>query len=541
MPSTTPILLRRSKHGRFKRVQETPLTTAVAETIDRGKKLTLQEAARFNADNPSLAKNRKLKRFSTGTERLNATLIKKYKEVNGPKADLTEAGILKLLDAILLAERFNILHIEELPMERNMRPMTFPTFNTKYVSGLRRLWYLKYKGKVEFPPSLEFEIGLRKQDASECLPPSHITVSVGWIESVFLIEALPQGADDFFDNAFIIAGNSEVAKRIGVWEDLVYGDLVSIRRLEDESLIRIVLQGGHSKRQLVASVNAINLTGTTVDHGVKVNGSVFYLNEMLKWKHGLTLIDEKNCTLIQKMATPQFAYLKDTPVYLNGSVKDVSRMFKSAQSNTSLAMNVALRPHGARKAFFTECQLAMQSGAISSANKDAVQMSMGHSDNSKRGRQIYMRESLDNRTNFAALWSPLESIRKAGVHEAFTNDLKTRLDLTYDPEQRYLPNKKNLDIMYAIVREILRKRDDAASLTKAGLTASPENEPERVAFNVNKMLKRFGTLAYPHVAALLYEHQLVEYVKTCLVATFSKKMSRQHIATFIKNKLLPHL
>jgi len=95
--------------------------------------------------------------------------------------------------------------------------------------------------------------------------------------------------------------------------------------------------------------------------------------------------------------------------------------------------------------------------------------------------------------------------------------------------------------MYAIVREILRKRDNVASLTKAGLTASPENEPERVAFNVNKMLKRFGTLAYPHVAALLYEHQLVEYVKTCLVATFSKKMSRQHIATFIKNKLLPHL
>ena len=117
--------------------------------------------------------------------------------------------------------------------------MTFPTFNTKYVAGLRRLWYLKYKGKVEFPPSLEFEIGLRKQDASECLPPSQVTVAVGWAESVFLIEALPQGADDFFDNAFIIAGNSEVAKRIGVWEDLVYGDLVSIRRLEDDFMKRL--------------------------------------------------------------------------------------------------------------------------------------------------------------------------------------------------------------------------------------------------------------------------------------------------------------
>lgn len=541
MPSATPILVRRSKHGRFKHVKETTLTTAVAATVDRGQRLTLQDAARFNATNPTLAKNRKLKRFSTGTERLNATLMKKYREVNGPKAELTEAGILKLLDAILLSERFNILHIDEFPMERSMRPMTFPTFTTKYVAGLRRLWYLKHKGKEDFPPSLEFAIGERKQDASEFLPPSHITVSVGWIESVFLIEALPQGADDFFDNAFIIAGNSEVAKRIGVWDGLVYGDIVSIRRLEDPTLLKIVLQGGHSKRQLVASVNAVNLTGTLTDHGVKVNGSVYYMNQRLLWNYGVSLIDDKNVTLIDKMELPQYAYLKDTPIYLNGSVKKVSEMFKSAQDNTTLSQSTPLRPHGARKAFFSECQVAMQSGAISSANKDAVQMGMGHSDNSKRGRQIYMRESLDTRTNFAALWSPLESIRKAGVHEAFTKDLKSRLDLKYDPEQRYIPNKKNLEIMNAIVREVLRKRDEVTSLSKAGLPASPENEAERVAYNVNRMMRRFGAITYPNIAALLYEHQLVEYVKTCLIATFSKKMTRLQIATFIQKKLLPHL
>jgi hypothetical protein len=152
-----------------------------------------------------------------------------------------------------------------------------------------------------------------------------------------------------------------------------------------------------------------------------------------------------------------------------------------------------------------------------------------------------MRESLDTRTNFAALWSPLESIRKAGVHEPFTKDLKSRLDLTYDPEQRYLPNKKNLEMLNAIVREVLRKRDEVTSLAKAGLTSSPENEAERVAHNVNRMLRRFGAITYPNIAALLNEHQLIEYVKTCLIATFSRKMTRQHIATFIQKKLLSYL
>ena len=530
MPSATPILLRRSKHGRFKRVQETELTTAVAATVERGHKLTLQEAALFNAKNPILLRNRKLKRFSTGTERLNATLIKKYRDVNGQKAELNEEGILKLLDAILLAERFNILHIDELPLARTSRPMTFPTFSTKYVAGLRRLWYLKYKGKVEFPRSLEFAIGERKQDASECLPPSNITVAVGWIESAFLIEALPQGANDFFDHAFIIAGNSEVAKRIGVWDGLVYGDIVSIRRLHDPTLIKVILQGGSSKRQLVASVNAINLTGTLENNGVKVNGSVFYMNERLKWNHNVTLIDEKNCTLLQKMELPQYEYLKTTPIYLNGSVKDVSRMFKSAQDNTTLSQSTPLRPHGARKAFYTECQMAMRSGTMSAANKDAVQMSMGHSDGSQRGRVVYMRESLDTRTNFAALWSPLESIRKAGVHEHFTKDLKSRLDLTYDPEHRYLPDKKNLEILYTIVREVLRANNSR--------TQSKENEAERVSSTVNKILSRFGHVAYPKVAALLYDYQLIDYVKSCLVTTFSKKMTRVQMVAYIQKRLI---
>ena len=463
--------------------------------------------------------------------------------MNGPTATVTEKGIIKLLDATLLMQRYNILHIADLPKTFKNRPMTFPSFTT-LVAGLRRLWYLQSRGKLPIPPSLEFAIGERKCEASELLPPSKKTIAVGWAETVFLIKALPRGSNDWLDNAFIMTAQCDVAKRIGVWDHLVLGDIVKVEKAPSSGLVRVVIHGGSSKKQLAASINAITLTGSITNIDDETNGSVFYLDQSLKFKHGIGLIDKTGVTIVQKMQTQQFCHLLNEPLYLKGRVNGVSAMYKEAQDNTTIPQSVPLRPHGTRTHMYDEVTKAMQSGKLSAANKNALQMTMSHSDNSTRGRQVYMRELVESRINFAALWSPNKDVANAGVHQPTPFDLKTRLGLTFEPDLRYLPDKRNLDILYTIVKDQVLVNDEKGrnNVWTPGETGrQKEYERERVDANVKKILLAFGRMTQPRIAAHMNDNELVEYVKECLVKTFSSAMTRMQMTVFVYSKLLIYL